>query len=490
MARHRIAALSGLFVPLVAAAGCSLINSYDAVKPLSEGGAPADDASGDDVSTGGSDGAMASESGGSSGDATSDAVTSDVSSDAGDGASEGSMTTGGPEASIDAGSPAGAIVVAGSLSTNNDYVLAVLDPTTGAQKSQESMGVAGVVYDGAQDIWYIFDTQNGTAFPGATCLLHVRRLDTRPLGTWAWTELGRVTVPSPVSGTEIVSLSNRLVYLSFAPADSSAQPQQLTALDTTNITTVGDGGSVSITSSPPLSYNPNGLAGLPSMASVGGTLVLVQNTTGGVVNIAAMSLTSTGFAAGGSGVLGSVPSPSADVVGYGSGLSSTNGYEFLFATPFFIDGGPSGGSLQTWTVASGPSLETGADVPFASTASRLTPIAFSVCDQVAFVGEGLVSTGSQNEIFAIPIGGSSTVGSYPVTSVTSVSGLVYEPFTQTLMAWSTAGGGNGFIIALQLGGSSTAPTLVNRAPPLGTWSSAPSTLVPRYAAVRNAYQCP
>src|ERR1700677_399009 len=214
MPSRRFAVLAGLFVPLASAAGCSLINAYDAVKeaPGDDSGTGGDDVTGDDVTTGSSDGTVASESGGSSGgggEASSDVVTT--------GTDAISEATTAPEAAVDAGSPAGAVVIGGHVTGTTNYVLSVLDPATGNEKNRTPMSVLGIAYEGTRDLWFIFDTGTASGFPTtgtSPVVLHVRTLDTRPGGTWAWIELATLTVPQPLSGEYIVPLVNRLAYIS------------------------------------------------------------------------------------------------------------------------------------------------------------------------------------------------------------------------------------------------------------------------------------
>src|ERR1700722_6834881 len=98
MHRRRIALFAGLLAPLATAAGCSLINAYDAVKETPGGDdATTDDATSDDVSSPTPDGTMAETGSSGGGDATSDGTTGTTN----DGAAE-TTTTNLPEAAVDA----------------------------------------------------------------------------------------------------------------------------------------------------------------------------------------------------------------------------------------------------------------------------------------------------------------------------------------------------------------------------------------------------
>jgi len=496
MSSRRFAVLAGLFVPLASAAGCSLINAYDAVKeaPGDDSGTGGDDGAGDDVTTGSNDGTVASESGSSSGaggEASSDVVTSGS-----DGTSEATMTMA-PEAAVDAGSPAGAVVIGGHVTATSNYVLSVLDPVTGNQKSRTPMSVLGIAYDGSRDLWFIFDTGTASGFPTtgtSPVLLHVRTLDTRPGGTWAWTELSTLTVPQPLSGQYIVPLVDRLVYISTVAVDGP-QGSQLTSIDTTSLDApLPDGGPSPAITSAPLSFNPVGLVGTPPNAGVGGNVAILQNTsmTGdastGLFQFVTASIGVNGISMGGAIPLGSAPNQQV-LAGFGSGVISSE-YSALFAIPFLNGEAGITCSLQEWTL--NPAA-TGPEQSFTTTGSRYDPIAFTFCSGgVAFIAEGVVSPSVSNIIYTLPLaaGSSAQPTSFPVQSTNTVTGVVFEPYTSTLVATADVASDN-FILGLQLGGTASTPTLTDRGVQPISWTP-PTDLIPTWVSVRqpSTFQCP
>ena len=497
MSSRRFAVLAGLFVPLASAAGCSLINAYDAVKeaPGDDSGTGGDDGAGDDVTTGSNDGTVASESGSSSGaggEASSDVVTSGS-----DGTSEATMTMA-PEAAVDAGSPAGAVVIGGHVTATSNYVLSVLDPVTGNQKSRTPMSVLGIAYDGSRDLWFIFDTGTASGFPTtgtSPVLLHVRTLDTRPGGTWAWTELSTLTVPQPLSGQYIVPLVDRLVYISTVAVDGP-QGSQLTSIDTTSLDApLPDGGPSPAITSAPLSFNPVGLVGTPPNAGVGGNVAILQNTsmTGdastGLFQFVTASIGVNGISMGGAIPLGSAPNQQV-LAGFGSGVISSE-YSALFAIPFLNGEAGITCSLQEWTL--NPAA-TGSELSFTTTGSRYDPIATTFCaGGLAFIAEGVVSPSVANIIYTLPLGAGSSVqpSPYIVQSTNTVTGVVFEPYTSTLVATADVGSDN-FILGLRLGGGMGAPpTLTDRGVSPISWTPPPD-LVPTWVSVRqpSTFQCP
>ncbi len=488
--RRRIATLG---LGLVAA-GCSLINAYDAVKesPGDDGGVGDDDATGADV-TSTSDVTTASESGSSGGgDGSGDVAPADTGAPI-DSASETTVTTT-PEAAVDAGSPAGAVVIGGhavnaGVTTN---VLSVLEPTTGMEMSRTPMWVLGVAYEGARDLWYIFDTGTAATGPAPSptipVVLHVRQLDTRPAGTWAWTELATLTVPQPASGQTIVPLVDRLAYIASVATDSGPA-SELAVIDTTSLgVPVADASSTPIASAA-LDFSPVGLVGTPPMTGVGGNLVIVQNTSNagdaGSFQFMTAAATVNGV------TIGSGPYPlgaarnQQQLVGFGASVGSA-GYQDLFAAPSVAQDGGFAGTLSEWTTTT-TVVEYNNTVTFPATGSRFDPIAFSACSAVAFIAEGLTAPPNQNLVFAVPIAGpSSSIGTFAV-SANAVSSVAFEPFTNTVVVASDVAS-DSFILGLQLGGPGTAPVLSNRTT---TWSP-PTDLVPTWVATRQpaSFTCP
>jgi hypothetical protein len=498
MLSRRIAVLAGLFLPLAGAAGCSLINAYDAVKESPGDDATTDDGPGDDATT---DGTMAAETGSSGGGSSSDAT----------GAGEGSadaMATNPPEAAVDAGAPAGAIVIGGHTVNPTTNVLEVLDPATGESRNQATMSVAGVAYDPDTDLWYIFDTgivNSMFATPGVPVTLHVRQLDTRPGGTWAWTELSAFHVPPIFSGQQIAVLANRLAYVSFAPADSGALTQ-LTVIDTTNLgTAMADASDTPITSTLLSGFpnGPTGITGAPPVGGAGGTLALLQNTAiadAGTFGLTTATVNAGGTTIDGTNLLGPTGTAPNQTVTASCGTAVPGAvvqdYGFLYAAPSFgTTGAVNGAVLTDFTIGSMGTLSVGGSypsVPFQGNGSRLNPIAFASCAdfQFAIVSEGLVPALATNYLFVVPVGSPPPDGGFPgfaIEQVTSVSGVIFEPYTSTIVAIGSSSQAQ-FILGLALTSSGGPPMITPRT---GQAWMPPTNLVASWLAVRQpaSFQC-
>jgi hypothetical protein len=300
-------------------------------------------------------------------------------------------------------------------------------------------------------------------------------------------------VPQPLSGQYIVPLVDRLVYVSTVAVDGP-QGSQLTSIDTTGLDVpMADGGPAPAITSAPLSFNPVGLVGTPPSAGVGGNVALLQNTSTasdastGEFQFVTASIGINGISMGSTIPLGAAPNQQV-LAGFGSAVGMS-GYSALFAIPFLNGDAGVTCSVQQWTL--NPAA-TGNEFAFTTTGSRYDPIAFSFCSGVAFVAEGVVSPSVANIVYALPLsaGSSTPPGTFTVPSTNTVTGVVFEPYTSTVVATADVGSDN-FILGLKLGGTPTAPTLANRGlPPLSTWLP-PNDLVPIWVGVRqpSTFQC-
>lgn len=224
----RLAIASG-----VLASACSLVNSFDDVKPSAEGtyqpGAPS-----------GFDGGVATDG-----------------------------------AAIDAATepPKGAIVVAGQVERDGslESVLAVLDPASGREIApREAMVVAAIRYDGLRDAWYVFESK-GQSFvpgPGDRVVLHTRTFD---LATGTWTTVGSVDVPTLQSYDSIAVTRERLVYVAY---ENDAGAPALVTLSTSDL------GNVTRVDTRPLDKVPRGLVGTRNRTGVGGTVTMIRTMAG------------------------------------------------------------------------------------------------------------------------------------------------------------------------------------------------------------------
>ena len=163
----RVLVLAGVFAALGAPA-CTLLNTFDSVKPLRDGG--------DQVEGGLEASAMGDASDSSVADAAGDSTLGDA----------------GPDGAADAGPPPdkGVIVVGGVANAGDGgvdaglvSVLTALAPEDGTElpHARERLNVASVQYDGLRDLWYVFESGGAGFFPTPTdpVFLHVRQLASR-----------------------------------------------------------------------------------------------------------------------------------------------------------------------------------------------------------------------------------------------------------------------------------------------------------------------
>ncbi len=187
--------------------GCSLINKFDDVVPATasggEGGAH----------TGGSgNGGHVATGGGTSGGAPGDA------GDSGAGAP--------PDVPFH-----GVLAVAGTDPTKaNTNVVSLIDPTTGAELTRQTIAgatVTGLAYDGAEgkDVWFEF---TGVSFPAAAASKAAMQVYSFVDASATWKLTSTQTLPGlpPPRPETFVVLNDRLSYLSVSGA--------LTVLDTTD----------------------------------------------------------------------------------------------------------------------------------------------------------------------------------------------------------------------------------------------------------------
>jgi hypothetical protein len=233
-------------IALACAAGCTLVNSLDEVKPADDGsykGSDRPDASIILVDAGPPPSVVdASDSGHPVGQAFSPlVVAADVEDDA------------------------------GGLSP----VLTVLDSATGHEVGKrEAIWVSGIAHDGVRDLWYIFES-TGYVVSGVSegAKIHIRKLDTT---TAAWTELSVYTTdyPAPLFYYDAIGVTNdRLSYVSQPTTDGSATFRLIT-VDTSDPT------SPKASSEVPLLQQPKGVIATRGASGAGGNLTLLNVGSG------------------------------------------------------------------------------------------------------------------------------------------------------------------------------------------------------------------
>jgi hypothetical protein len=419
---------------------CSLINAYDDVKPLDEGG----------------------NDGGGTPDSSADGAPDSTGSDGGsDGATlprEGLLVVGG-EVQGDAG---------------KEFVLTSLDPKTGHEVNaalREKRNAAGIQYDGLRDLWYVFESAGATATPAPAdaVTLRIRDIDPR---TGVWTDKGSTPVPTPVSNDLIGVLREMLVYVAYLPLDGGGTAYQLVAIDTANPDAPAVTGSQG-----PLALPPIGLMTARSNSAVGGSVNLVAIDTSQCdgdagatdpcnVVLSHASVSPTTISPGGSPVTIGTAQRTAATPGVGVQLT---GPEHIVALPPTAD---AGAQVKRLNPANGSPL--GAPLPFQATEKVLRAIAVSECFNTAFI----VSLPAAQQVYAVPLNGGTTT-----TGVMSHAGqrVLFEPFTNSVVSPFKAGGGNFTFTAFTVSGTASAPVLTKRT----TGWEPPADLQPNVVVARQ-----
>jgi hypothetical protein len=487
--RRRFIGLALVLAPL---AGCSLINAYDDVKPL-DAESDAGDGGARDKLDAGNDGSKADARDGSKEDAHDGGRHLDAESD--------HHVEAGDEGNAPPPPQAGAIVVAGIASGDAgtyEYVLSVLDPTTGSERSREKIAAVGIAYDGLRDDWYVLEDTSVTGtvfatsepFTSATdkVVLRTRTLDTN---TGKWTDLAKSPVSVPtiaVTYGDVVALNERIAYVAFAPADAgstSADPYELVIVDTTSL----DAPSADSTLPAPLATEPKGLIGTRASGNAGGEVTLIQPCAmdpAGDAGTCQFAI-QTAVVGATSGVDLKMP------VEIGPTYSTTATEAVAWTT--YLGGGPSdvlalppgesGGlsSLEQFSPLTGL-IDTSATVTFGATSTQLYAIAVSECLKAAFVGE-------RNDTFLLAVPFSSSI-SPPSPYNVGHNGISvrYEPYTNTVID-SFNGGGGAEISAVNVSNASNALSLTKRT--VGATWNPPTDLRPNYVATKQPIQnfvCP
>jgi hypothetical protein len=406
---------------LVAAAGCTIANTFDEVVPLTEGTYGAGSATSDAAIA--EDGAVIGQADGPVGDA-------------------------GPAA-------LGAIVVGGAVDVDgggSTSVLAVLDPATGRQiGAREPMVVAAIRYDGLRDLWFIFEssTSDFVLAPGEKTTLHVRTLD---LATGKWTELAKLEVPTLQGYESVGVVRERLAYVAYAQPDSGATtPFELVTLNTATPS------SIQIVNRLPLPKAPLGVMASRSVTGAGGVVNLVRvNTDLCDGSVCPIELTPVRIP---SSNLPVIDPPVAVAQGTRTGVPS---FAALASIDRHLVISP-----RTSNDASAPSTATlfdprtldvdGVPTSFVITDANMRRAAISECKRTAFV----VGTNSDLNLHAVPLTENGLGTAAKVPTGHSGQSVYFEPSSNTVLAPFNQGTGFDFS-AFRLGGTAEAPTLMLR----------------------------
>lgn len=417
---------------------CTLVNTFDEVKPLTDG--------------------TYGPSGPGTGIVTDGAVSDGMSSP------DGNNKT-----------PAlGAIVVAGQLETTDGSlsteVLTVLDPATGREIGpREPMIVAGIRYDGLRDLWYVFESKGADFVPSPAdeVILHVRALD---LATGVWTERGAISVPPLQNYESIGVVRDRLVFVAH-PASDAGGGVRVVTIDTTDPSKPAiadqqttDRAPLGIVATRSSNGRPGGVANLVRLnsgACVNGQCpieivrVLISNSAEPVINPPVEIGTTSRFA----------------MPGYAT-FAGANRDVIVF--PRTSNAGPS--TVSLFDPFNQQPVQQTAAASFVINDATLRRAAVSECTRTIFV----VGTNGDFDLHAVPafdIGGGT-----PTKISTGHSGqsVYFEPTTRTVIA--PFGQGTGFdYSAFRLGGTPETPVLTKRT---ADWSP-PTDIRPLLLAVRE-----
>jgi hypothetical protein len=463
---------------LTLSSGCSVINSFDDVKPESVNsggganggkGGKQDGGVGGGTSSGGTSNGGTS-NGGAGGTAGTGAGGVSAGGTGGGGGSAGAAGGGGG-APGDGGIPDVGAIVAYNSTDNKLYVL---DPSTGKALHSEALGkVDSITYDPVQDRWYIFEA--GTT-PKDPAKLHVRDLNP---GTGVWNELHTVDqVPIPRHTT---TTKDRLVYISAPAGTIDPSAYALDVLDTSNPATVkvlGTETTLPAGQKLALFGDPVGVS-VDVIVAANGTQCTATPVDGGSVSACTVTGYSYTLASGAPvtvgtpKVLGEVSSAGIPAFTFDYQNSRVvSAFPLLAVTPSAdptacVPNAPTQGTATRYNVnALGATGETPVQFPLNS--DRLAGAAFDSCNETLFTGT-LVADWA---IFTVPF----AAGGKPSVACNGAGGeLVFEPYTRTLIrALPTAN-----LEFYKVEGTAAAPTLHKVTP-----GSLPNNFAPTRFAVR------
>lgn len=422
------------------AAGCSIVNSFDDLKPLTDGTYGPSSQSGGDAST-----------------------------------SEGPFTEGGADA--DAGAaPTSALVVTGLVDTDSGappHVLTVLDPATGAEIApREPMVVTAIRHDGVRDLWFIFESSTTDFAPGSgdKTFLHVRKFD---LATRSWSELSKREVPVPQSYDSVVVLTDRVGYVAYRPSDAGGTAVDFVTLDTASPANVGVLATQALTGSTPL-----GAMGVRSTTGPGGNVGLLRITCAGPPPaLCPLEILPVLVPNGGT------PAIQAPVTVASISRFATPSYASLADLDRNVvvipSADPADAAAPTSAVLFEPRnhVAEGTPTTFSFKDSVLRRAAVSECQRVAFV----VGGNADLDLHAVPLTGDGQGTTFKISTGHSGQSVFFEPSTSTVLTPFSQGAGFD-LSAFRLGGTKAAPTLTPRKKP--DWNP-PTDLRPILVGVRQ-----
>ncbi len=446
---RRFRTFSFISLSLAVAAGCTIVNSYDEVKPRREVGYGSNPKVEEPLADAGG------------------------TTDPGDAQAE-DVVDSGPTTDHEL------LVVAGQVEQDGgarEAVLAVLDPITGHELgAREPMHVAGVAHEAARDLWYVFEAPSSfVTSPADVVKLHIRTLDAK---TGAWTELSNTIVPTLFFYESIAVTNQRITFVAH-PAEAGS-PSRLVTLDTSNPAAPQQLDSRDV------SPTPSGMVAVPSGAGAGGQLALVNVGTAaageceaGLCNAKVKSFlipNSGGVSELGTGLYGGMVS--FGTVSYGTVVCG-GGPDVLLMLPK-SGAGPHTLHLLDYSQTP-PAPRSTVDFTMNPNSTLLRRSAVDNKRRVAFVVEANTDT----NLHAIPLNGTKVA---KVSLGHSGQSVYFDPASDTVFAPFNQGGGHTFSAYKVSVTAANEIQLTARVAP--EWDP-PANLRPLVLGIRNpkAYAC-
>jgi hypothetical protein len=343
----------------------------------------------------------------------------------------------------DTAAPPQGLVVVGGVSNadgGTQQVLEVIDPATGNSLSREFMTVSAIVYDGDRDWWYVWENTAAGHFqpvPGDAVKMHVRKWDTTTSPP-KWNNDKTYDVPAPIGQDTTVMTSEEPVYIAYKAGSTVTSFSYVIALidahDITDVSLIGSG-TVDFTGTPLAALGSRGIG-----ATSGGNFNVYERTPCDPAPATTCDLSVDhwnvpgGFAApvdvGLSTVVKTTPAVTVANAGYGTWISNK---EDLVSLTLPADTDGSLYDIQSNSPSTPPPHAN--KFTFSGSNRQFKSIAVDECDSLAFVPELL-----SEQIYFVPLPSSTVVTASPLSAGHPAQRSVWEPFTASLLAPFNQGG--------------------------------------------------
>lgn len=404
----------GAFLALFFLGGCSLINSFDALKER-----PA--------ATGGTTGTGGISGGGSGGSGTG-------------GAGTGGIQDVNTDVFVPLADTDGIIVAYESKSTPATSRVWVLDASNGGEITREDTPTQVLIAHNYQDdLWYFFE-QGSSA---SEVNLRVRQL----YGGGRWVDRG-VPVAVPVPAKSMGVLAGRVAYLSKADATITDPAQYtLTVLDTSNPddVKVAAGTTARVVLTDYATDQKQDSVAAPSTTGVGGTVTVILQNAAGQLRLLRVSVTGTGVQIDPPSTTPPTSVGTVDTTGGQAGFvtSISTGHVVGVLPPATVptlnlepncDNTPTGekGIANSFSNNAAHSA-IGTSPQFDFVSRRVQGTAFDHCHQIAFASTLL----NDFALWAIPLQTTGTV--FKLCLGEGTGGLLFDTFNNRVLRLSTSG---------------------------------------------------